>query len=166
LIVKSKPVVKTFKLACDPEGSSSVTIFQSTFGGDMQRADIYTKQRTILPINEGERPIIEENRNRARSMAWEIMTVLSAVAGFVDEQGNDLQPFKFKEGKNGIMKIDMTEQDFMEALGQLTSEAVEEIHDHVLEVNPTWGTPRKKKEAAAEAGKKDDPLGESKTTSG
>jgi len=49
--------------------------------------------------------------------------------------GVDGEPlFKFKNGK-----LAMTEYEFNIAWGQLLPEIVNEIHEKVLEVNPTWG---------------------------
>lgn len=165
-MIVAKKIIKEFPIKADPEGVLKVKIRQGTWGEDKERADVYTTQRTVVPINEGEHPIIEENYNRARKVEWEIRTVLSGISGLVDERGNDITPFVFKEHKNGYMKINMSPEAFSDAIDSLGSEVVEEIHDYVLEMNPTWGTPRAKKKENEEAEKKDDPTGESSTTSG
>ena len=165
--INSKPVTKTFPIKADTEeGCLTVTLRQATFGEDMERADAYAVQRTYYPTAIGERAYVEENRNRARSMAKEIKSVLSGIGGLVDEKGNPLDLFRFKEHRSGFMKVDMTDEQFTEALWSFPAEVVEEIHDHVLEMNPTWGKTRAQLEKEQSHGEEPKtPEGESKTTS-
>lgn len=139
MILKSKKVTKTFKIKADEEGVLSVTFRQATFGEDMERADAYAIQKTFYPSVIGERAYVEENRNRARTMAKEIKSVMSGIDGLVNETGKPLELFRFREHKSGFMKVDMTDEQFIEALGEFTSEVIDEMHDYVLEMNPTWG---------------------------
>jgi hypothetical protein len=132
--VTTKPVVRTFRLKCDPEEEAAVTIRQARTGDNIELNKLTENQSRVW--REDENAIEMKTKWNPELMKRKrAYLTLVGTEGIVDEEGNPL--FLFKEGKNGP-ELAMTEHRFNKAWDMLPTDVTDEISDYILVVNPQW----------------------------
>lgn len=142
----SAPIIKDFPLEISDtlygnDGEPTVvTIRQATQGAKERRGEVFAEVTRVLSQKN-----TDDDSMELKSMwSWEKlkrMEVYLTLVGcnILDKDGKDL--FKCKKGRDDIPYLDMTVSQFTLAWNDLYPEIADEIHDKVLEVNPTWAGP-------------------------
>lgn len=148
--IASKPISQTFNLECDPEEVAMVQVNQAREGEHLERMDMFSRVTRVyedstlrgMGIGDGKlRLQVEQNARRLRRK--EAYLTLASLTGFLVEDGGGktVELFRSEGSVDGRwIKNAMTEDEFNMAWAMLPRDAVEEISQYVLEVNPTWGT--------------------------
>lgn len=142
----SLPIEKDFilersDLAYDNDGEPTrVTIRQATQAQNEKRSHIYSEVTNV--INRGLEDMNAEVQLRQHWSLEELkrMEVFLTLVdcNILDENGSQL--FRFRsDGKRQVLH--MTAREFAEAFGKLPQDIALEIHEKVLEVNPSWDGP-------------------------
>lgn len=119
------------------EGESSyVIIREATHSENRQRSSLFAEiTRVMDPTGKYPNQIkIQQSLNSDELIEMDIYLTLSG-SNLLDENGKDL--FRFKK-VGSIMKVDMTEREFKDAIGKLEDRVVDEIHEKVALKNPDW----------------------------
>lgn len=136
----SPPIEETFHLertdeTFDVQGEPTIiTIRQATQLQNERRFNQFAtiKQRFIPGDDEVE---ISQRFSPPELMRVEAFLTLTG-SNITSDDGKPL--FNFKSDKNGRTVLDMSEKAFELAWGELPNLVAVEIHEKVLEVNPTW----------------------------
>lgn len=131
------PIEKTFNLEktdklYESEGTT-VTVRQASQLHHERRQDLWATMNSRFG---GETDTVELVQRFNQSELHRIETMLTLVdCNIEDENGKPLFKFK-KQGSSN--SLDMSEIAFRNAWGKLPVDVAIEIHEKVLEVNPTW----------------------------
>lgn len=127
-------LTQDFLLKDDPDGKSTVTIRQASAGDAIHLVGLFSKQRRVWNDEEVGKMSLEYDWNHEqlkRERAF--LTLVGA-----DLESEDGVPiFKFTE-QDGELKLAMTKNQFYKVWDQLSIELTDEIHDHILSLNPQW----------------------------
>lgn len=136
MIVTSKEE-KRFPLQTDPEGNAFIIVAQASFGESRRLADLTATQRQLIQNSaKGERMAIEQDFNYLEERAHMIYLTAREIGGIQDENGQEL--FEFVEDKKLGRRRPASLSNFMAAIDILPEDVVNEMHHHVLSMNPQW----------------------------
>jgi hypothetical protein len=135
--ILSLPTIKQFQLNSDPDKEAWVEFRQGTFGEAKERQEIRSRARFIRTDGRGNETAVEQDFNELEAMALDIYLTLSGAGGFVNEDGEEMQLFKFRE-RNGVTRVSGSKEDFFVALNKLPERMVREMHRHCMSVNKQW----------------------------
>lgn len=137
------PIIKEFTLVRSDarfgnEGEPTrVTIRQATQEQHELRSDVNAEVRRKWDSEE-QSVVLSSDYSPARLERAEVYLTM-VDCNILDENGEQL--FRFKKVRDGKQVLDMTQEQFRKAWGQLEPSICEEIHEKVLEVNLSWGNP-------------------------
>lgn len=139
--VISVPETKTFRLerldarhGIPTEEQSNVTVKQATVRENSRRSQMFATIKTQYNPED-------QTETRIYDLPFydlifeEIYLTLVGCNLTVGEEENPL--FRFKKSAKGDF-LDMTKQQFFDAIGLLDDDTLSEIHEKVLEANPHW----------------------------
>jgi hypothetical protein len=136
----SPPIEKTFTLDKTDEkyetSGTFVTIKQASQGEHKKRSDIYANLLTRFSKKDDDTVEVVQRFSPPELQALEVRITMTDC----NIMGEDDKPlFKFaKDGKGRSYVEDVVA--FQHAWDSLPIDVCTEIHDKVLEVNPTWGS--------------------------
>lgn len=134
------PVEKTFLLEetnknYESEGTS-VTIRQASQGQFEKRQDLFAEMTSKFTNDPG---LVEVVQRFSIPELHRIEAYLTLVdCNIEDEDGGLL--FRISKDNKGHSYLNMTEKEFERAWAKLPVDVAAEIHEKVLEMNPTWGS--------------------------
>jgi len=135
----SPPIEKTFTLdktdkLYGAEGTT-VTIRQASQLQHERRQDLFASMQSRLTEDTGIVELVQRFNLPEVHRIEAMLTIIDC--NIESEDGKPL--FKFKKVSKTGSVLAMSEREFKEAWGQLPVDVATEIHEKILEVNPTWG---------------------------
>jgi hypothetical protein len=111
------------------DGSPTTASFrQASFRGNSRRRNIFSEWKRELNADGKEIVIMRWSWDEVKLL--DIFLTMTA-CNILGMDGKEL--FRFKNNR-----LDMSEQEFISAVGELRDEVVDELHDKCLEVNSDW----------------------------
>ena len=138
----SHPLIKTFILEKSDEKyknagePTTVTIRQALQSEHDQRQDIWALTKQVYNNDEPGEVQVIRNMSMAALRRKEIY--LTLIGSNLIDAANDKPLFPSRDGKDGLPKLALHEDQFADAWGRLLPDIAEEIHSKVLELNPIW----------------------------
>lgn len=131
------PEQKQFPLdIADPSGATYVTIRQATQLEQEMRAELWATSSRILRDRVGPEIELRQRISLPEIMRKEIFLTLCA-CNIEDENGQPL--FQFSTDTQTGRTRPVSEPEFEKAFGKLPLAVAYEIHNKVLQLNPSWG---------------------------
>lgn len=131
------PEEKQFPLEiADPTGSTHVIVRQATQREQELRADLWSTTSRILRDQNGPEVELRQRISMPEIMRKEIFLTLVG-CNIEDDNGQPL--FKFSLDTSTGRTRPTSEAEFAVAFGKLPLAVAYEIHNKVLQLNPSWG---------------------------
>src|SRR5664279_2131442 len=130
-----KPVVKEFKLKCDPDGVATVVIRQARNVDTERRGELFAT--TTAELDGRTTTALRQHWNIHEQRRIEAGLVVVSITGIDVSEGDpsamdekSVPLFKTKDTPDGL-RLDMSLGEFYSAWGQLEDEYVREIHNYI-----------------------------------
>lgn len=128
----------------DPENPSWIEVRQSTTGDELYLASLFSESSRVF---DDKGNFVEEKRewNGFKVMAIRVYRTLAGAGNIEIEdptvKDTFIKPFTFAK-ENGVMRLNMTEDQFMENWNRLPEPVSTAIYNAVITKNEQWSGPK------------------------